>query len=110
VTVSHRILENPVSGAAVDLPVGDTLEIRLHQIGGAGYLWKVADEPSNVRLDDDRLDHFRGGLPGAAAGRILTFRAVADGSGRLRLALVRPWEDDPVEFVEVEVNVTPTLQ
>ncbi|WP_280674825.1 protease inhibitor I42 family protein [Cryobacterium sp. CG_9.6] len=106
-SVAHRILDNPVSGAVVDLPVGDTLEIRLNQIGGAGYLWKVAAEPTNVRLDDDRLDHFRGGLPGAAAGRILTFQAVADGSGRLRLTLVRPWEDEPIESVEIEVNVMP---
>ncbi|KGJ79108.1 hypothetical protein GY21_06155 [Cryobacterium roopkundense] len=106
VIVTHRVLDNPISGAVVDLPVGDTLEIRLNQIGGAGYLWKVADEPVNVHLDEDRLDHVAGAMPGAAAGRILTFRAVSDGTGRLRLALVRPWEDAPIEQVEVEVNVT----
>lgn len=104
--VSHRVLDNPVSGTVVDLPVGDTLEIRLNQIGGAGYLWKVANEPVNVHLDEDRLDHFDGAVPGAAAGRILTFRAVSDGTGHLKLALMRPWEDAPVEQVEVEVNVT----
>ncbi|KFF59410.1 hypothetical protein JF66_11555 [Cryobacterium sp. MLB-32] len=106
VTVSHRVLDNPVSGAVVDLPVGDTLEIRLNQIGGAGYLWKVETEPANVHLDEDRLDRFVGAMPGAAAGRILTFRAVADGTAHLRLALMRPWEDTPIERVDVEVNVT----
>jgi len=107
VIVSHLVLDNPISGAVADLEVGDTLEIRLNQIGGAGYVWKIDREPVNLRLDDDRLDHFRGAMPGAAAGRILTFQALTDGPGRLTLTLMRPWEESPIETVEVHLNVTP---
>jgi len=108
VTVSHLVLDNPASGAVVDLPVGDTLEIRLNQIGGAGYVWKIDRAPLNVHLDGDQLDRFAGTLPGAAAGRILTFRGIIDGPGRLTLTLMRPWEDAPIETIHVDVNVLPT--
>lgn len=102
---SYR-LDQPVSGEVVRLAPGDVLEIRLVQQSGGGYLWSVAETSAELELVEDRNQP--GALPGAAATRLLTFRAVAAGRGRLALVHARPWELTAEDTtVELDVVVTP---
>jgi predicted secreted protein len=99
---THRLV-GPTSGEVARLVPGDSLEIRLTQMAGGGYLWAVADCPAMLHLSADRNEP--GALPGASAQRVLTFEAVAAGSGTLTLLHARPWEDDVLDRVVVDVEV-----
>jgi predicted secreted protein len=102
---SYR-LDQPVSGDVVRLAPGDVLEIRLVQQSGGGYLWSVAETSAELELVEDRNQP--GALPGAAATRLFTFRAMTPGSSRLVLVHARPWERTVEDTrVELDVEITP---
>jgi predicted secreted protein len=102
--LTHRVLEQPTSAEQVSLAVGDTLEIRLRQRGGTGYLWSVGKPSELLRLTDDRTE-LGSSAAGAAAKRVLVFETTSSGEGELRLELGRAWESRPIEVLELRVTV-----
>ncbi len=101
----HQLTE-PASGAASRLRVGDTLEVRLRQIGGTGYLWDIDSLPAALRFEDDQGVISSTGAVGGAALRTLVFKAVDQGEGLLVLRLARPWEDAVEEQLSLAVSVS----
>jgi predicted secreted protein len=104
--VSHISLENPASGAVVDLAVGDTLEVRVRQIGGTGYQWSVVEVPTVLSAGGEArvTGEAASGMPGAASDVVFEFATAASGSGVLTLALARVWESAPIETIEIVVR------
>lgn len=96
-------LDRPASGQTVRLAPGDVLEVRLVQASGGGYLWSVADLTGALEVAEDRT--VPGLLPGAAADRVLAFRAGTPGHGRIRLVQGRPWETSPHDEVVIDVDI-----
>jgi predicted secreted protein len=103
--VRHELNE-PASGAVVHLRAGDTLEVRLRQIGGTGYLWHLDALPGHLRLDADDVSGPGTSVAGAAGQRRFVLTALAEGDGVVELRLARPWEDHVEERRTVEVSVT----
>jgi predicted secreted protein len=103
--VTHQVLKQPRSAERISLAVGDTLEIRLPQRGGTGYLWSVGKPSELLTLTDDRVDLDSSAM-GAAATRVLVFETASAGEGRLRLELGRAWESSPIELLDLPVTVS----
>ena len=101
----HQLVE-PASSAAAHLRVGDTLEVRLRQIGGTGYLWQVVEVPDHLHLDADAGVISSTASVGAAGLHEFVFSAREPGTGTVRLTLSRPWEDEIEEQVSLDVTVT----
>ncbi|MCW2791084.1 MAG: hypothetical protein JWO76_182 [Nocardioides sp.] len=99
-------LNEPASGAVARLRVGDTLEVRLRQIGGTGYLWHVHALPDFLRLDADDFSGPGTSAAGAAGQRRFVLAAVAEGDGAVELRLARPWEDHVEDLRVLAVTVT----
>ncbi|WP_372728948.1 protease inhibitor I42 family protein [Nocardioides sp.] len=100
----HQIVE-PASSAAARLRVGDTLEVRLLQIGGTGYLWQVDEVPPELTLDADEGVVSSTSRAGAAGHHAFVFSAQHPGRGDLVLRLSRPWEDEIEDEVTLDVTV-----
>jgi predicted secreted protein len=102
--MTHRVLDQPNSDDAIVLVPGDTLEIRLRQRGGTGYLWSIAQASDLLRMSDDRTEL---GSPaaGAAATRVLMFETAESGEEVLHLELGRQWEQAPIEVIDLPVTV-----
>jgi predicted secreted protein len=103
--VTHRVLDHPTSNDHISLAVGDTLEIRLRQRGGTGYLWSVGRPSELLTLTDDRTE-LGSSAAGAAATRVLVFKTAKAGEGALRLELGRSWESSPLEVIGLRVTVS----
>jgi predicted secreted protein len=103
--VTHRVLDQPSSADQVSLARGDTLEIRLRQRGGTGYLWSVGKPSEPLTLTDDRTE-LGSSAAGAAGTRVLVFETASAGEGELRLELGRAWESSPIEVIELRVTVS----
>jgi len=103
--VTHRVLDHPTSHDRITLAVGDTMEIRLRQRGGTGYLWSVGRPSELLTLTDDRTE-LGSSAAGAAATRVLVFKSAQAGEGELRLELGRAWESAPFEVVDLTVTVS----
>jgi predicted secreted protein len=104
--MAHRVLDHPTSDDTIGLVPGDTLEIRLRQRGGTGYLWSIA-KPSELLTSTDDRTELRSSAAGAAATRVLTFETASEGEDELRLQLARPWESNPIEVIKLAIKVSP---
>lgn len=104
-TTRHHSLVMPVSGDRVTMHRGDTLEVQLRQLGGSGAVWRVAHVPDGLVLDRD--DHFGPGahVAGAFSTRLLRFRAVRSGEGRVQLTIGRDDTSPPHGRIDVHVAV-----
>ena len=87
-----RRLTSADNGTTITVEPGETIELRLAQLGGTGYLWSVASS-SNVVVVDDHLETGEEPQPpGDAATRVFRVRLSRPGRGHLRLVRSRPWE------------------
>lgn len=103
--MTHRVLDQPSSADRVSLAAGDTLEIRLRQRGGTGYLWSVGKSSQLLTLTDDRVE-LGSSAAGAAGTRVLLFETSSAGESELRLELGRAWESNPIEVIDLRVTVS----
>ncbi len=95
-------------GSRIALEPGETIEIRLPQLGGTGYLWSVASS-SSVVVVEDRVEMGEGPQPpGAAAVRVLAIQRSGPGPGHLRLVRSRPWESAQQGDSQFEITLTLT--
>lgn len=93
-------------GAEVTAGPGETIEIRLPQLGGTGFLWSVASSENVVIVGDDVDLGEKGRTPGGAATRVLRVQQRGPGPGRLRLVRSRPWETEGGGDAEFEITLT----
>ena len=96
--------------APVDLRVGQLLEIRLPVRGGTGYSWQSVGTvpPSLAFVGEHSLPRLAdNAMPGGRETQLLIYRAVASGTGQLRLDYQRPWETGltPARTVRYQVTV-----
>ncbi len=85
-------------GSELSLMVGDMISVSLVGVPTAGYQWAVETMPDFIEEADSTggatsTAQFLPGFTGGNHWEVLTFRAIASGSGELVLAERRPWED-----------------
>ena len=100
-------IDESANGGAVNLGVGETLEIRLPENRTAGFRWQIeaSGEPV-VSLQGDAYES-ADGPPGRGGIRVLSFKAERSGEGDVRLSYRRPWEEStpPAQTFAIHVRV-----
>ena len=94
-------------GAEVAAGPGETIEIRLPQLGGTGFLWSVASSDNVIVVGDEVDLGEEGRTPGGPATRVLRVQPRDPGPGRLRLVRSRAWEPEGGGDAEFEITLTP---
>lgn len=102
-----------VSGAdddhAVDLTVGDGLEVSLASTPGTGFSWRVARIDNHVlrQSREPELIHSSKRMPGGPATQVFHFYAAGAGFTGLTMDYERPWEHDtpPARTFHLTVRV-----
>jgi inhibitor of cysteine peptidase len=82
------------NGRTVTLASGDTLMVSLGSTPGTGFGWKVAKVDRKVLKETGKpeLIHSPNPMPGAPATQRFRFVVSGEGTTRLELEYVRPWE------------------
>ncbi len=94
----------------VDAVAGEPIRIALPSHGGAGYLWRLRDEPPGLRLQgSESLAPESGAPPGSPHDTVFTLIATDPGTYAAVFVLQRPWESEPVEerVVTIEAGTSP---
>jgi predicted secreted protein len=76
----------------MNVVLGETFEVTLADLPGAGYRWVVTEIPDGVRLVDDHPVAPGSERLGSPRPRTFEFQADREGSYDLHFELVRPWE------------------
>ena len=101
-----RRLTSADNGTTIAVGPGETVEIRLPQLGGTGYLWSIASS-SNVVVVDDWVElGDEPQPPGDAATRVFRVQHSGSGRGHLRLVRSRPWESTGHGDDQFEIDLT----
>lgn len=100
-----RDLTEDDSGSEVAVSLGDVIEISLEENPSTGYRWEVVSPPEMIELTSDEYLEPDTDAVGAPGERLLTYEAIADGAGILRLEYIRPFDDPPVAERVVEYVV-----
>jgi len=107
-------ISNPerLGGKPVLVRVGDEVVVHLsEQAGSTGYAWSVVTVPEILASAGDKVtgppENPSRPLVGAPGTHSFAFRAVASGTGRLSVALRRPWEPTPVKTVVLTLTAHP---
>jgi predicted secreted protein len=95
--MSEQVFE--VSGAA-----GEPIELPIGNVGATGYSWTV-DCPDGVVAAGETRGQDDPGL-GDPTGSKLLVRASEPGDYELTARLARPWEDQPIQTVTIQLTVT----
>jgi predicted secreted protein len=76
----------------MNVALGETFEVTLSDMPGAGYRWLVTDLPDGVRLIADHADAVDSDRVGGPRPRTFEFQADREGTYDLRFEFVRSWE------------------
>ena len=101
-----RRLTSADNGTTITAGPGETIEIRLPQIGGTGYLWSIASSSNVVVVGDHVVMGEEPQPPGDAATRVFRVQRSRPGRGHLRLVRSRPWETDGRGDAQFEIDLT----
>lgn len=104
-----RVFTDEDSGRTVEMPAGMRFEVRLGEIPGTGYGWRVdGPVPETLALVSDELLPADPAMPGAEQAHVFVFAAREPGLADLQLAYRRPWETDaePLRRFALEVRIT----
>lgn len=82
------------NGRALDLTVGETLDLVLAENRTTGFRWELTAPGQPVAIVDRDSYEAATGPPGRPGSHTWVFRAVEPGEGRLELAYRRSWEGD----------------
>ena len=89
---------------------GETFTIKLEENPTTGYQWSVSvSDESVVALDKDEYvpDDKNGELAGSGGVRVLTFKALKEGTATIGMVYERSWEPNPDdERVQYSVTVS----
>jgi inhibitor of cysteine peptidase len=93
------------NGRELELPIGETLDLRLPENPTTGYRWqaRAAGQPA-LELSQDSVER-HGPAIGDGGVRRWTFRAVQAGVARLDMELRRSWEQRAVDTFSVVIRV-----
>ena len=95
--------------AAITVTAGEQFDIRLPSNPTTGYRWQVGGKLNMriVRLVDTRYEPTAPAPLGAGGTEIFTFVGVAQGSAKIQLVYLRPWEKGvaPARTSEYTVEV-----
>jgi inhibitor of cysteine peptidase len=94
------------TGAEVEVPLGEQIELRLGENPTTGYRWYVRSsiEPVLSILEDTFEPSSRG--VGAGGIRCWRLRGVREGTARLELEHRRSWEQQAVDVFTLSIRVT----
>lgn len=104
-----RVFTEEDSGRTVEMAAGTSFEVRLGEIPGTGYGWRVeGDVPGELDLVSDELLPADPAMPGAEQAHVFVFTAREPGVADLQLAYRRPWETDaePLRRFALEIEIT----
>ena len=95
------------NGKDVDMSSGQTLQVKLPSIAGAGYAWTVNGDPTPLKLTKQSTQRKKSAKPGAAQVSVFQFSASSPGIATLTMVYRRSWEYNvpPAKKFEVKVNV-----
>lgn len=88
--LSRITLNEDHNGSVVEINLGESISIRLLEVGGTAFLWHLTNA-KDVELIDDHRDFGQEGV-GAAATRVLELLLNSVGQVDLELKRYRPWE------------------
>ncbi len=87
------ILQKQDNGKEITLKSGQTLQVQLEAMGGAGYWWYVQDlDPRFFELLSEKSRAASDGRVGGPVLGIWTFRAKEPGSSEIKMGYYRSWE------------------
>jgi len=101
-TVNFGINDN---GRAVVIGLHDSFSVRLPVQLGTGSSWQAASLPGILEREDMKFEGGEG-VPGGTETQVFRFRSVNEGSGRLVLMNLRPWEQPGEAQGSFTLNVT----
>ena len=84
--------------------VGEPVEINLRGAGATGHLWRLEADASEVDLVDRSVVAETMSFGGQGTETFIV-RPRKPGHTRVKFVLQRPWEKQPVEIEEIELEV-----
>ena len=93
------------NGQAVNLKIGDKLEVVLQGNPTTGYEWVTTSVDSSVLIPGDSSFTPESDATGAGGEYVFKYTGAALGTTVLRLAYQRSWEGRPTQTFYVTVNV-----
>jgi inhibitor of cysteine peptidase len=110
-TAQHMVAATE-NGEVTNLAVNQILVVTLHSNPTTGFSWTITQLPDFLeQIGDEEYRQYADttNMVGAGGTSIWNFRAVAPGSGTLRFAYQRPWEQDtpPEKTAEYKLVVRP---
>lgn len=100
-------VDETFNGKEVELPVGETIEVRLPENRTTGYQWVLESSAKAVSsLLNDEVEP--GSLMGGPGIHHWYFRTDRAGSGHIKLSYRRPWEETekPQRTFELDIRVS----
>jgi inhibitor of cysteine peptidase len=103
------LLDDAAAGRSIDVPVGESVELRLQETPSTGFRWTLASDGAplcELVVDDAGAADRR---PGAARPHIWVFAARQPGDCEIELLYRRPWEKEaaPGRRFHLHLHVTP---
>ncbi len=103
-------------GGSVTVPIGEILRIELETVPTAGYVWAITQQPDFLELEGESTRPTNPAFqnqPGVTGGNhYMSFdlKALAAGTGVIRLKEGRPWETDEEPMAKYELTVTVSVE
>lgn len=101
-------IRDPVSGAEIDMRLGETVDLLLTSNPTTGYFWYVTRNEGGTVVsvsDTYTADPAPEGLVGSGGVQLFIFEAVAIGDGDLTLSYQRS-EDDVADTIDLRITVS----
>jgi predicted secreted protein len=77
----------------IDLPTGETLEIRLRENRSAGFRWRLVGRlPKYLTAEDEFLAPTPASPPGTSGVHVWKLKGTGEGSANIEFEYVRSWE------------------
>ena len=89
------LIDESHNGKTVDIPIGDTIEIRLPENASTGFRWNVTSRCESIlAMTSDRREPPASSARGAPGQHQWQLQATAAGECDFELAYQRPWDGD----------------
>ncbi len=102
-------ITEPDNGKDIDLPSGQTLQIKLKSNAGTGFAWSLSGDPTPLKLIKTYTQHNKNtsGRAGAPLTSVFQLQAASAGLSNVTLVYRRSWEYNvpPAKTFSVRVNV-----
>jgi len=102
-------IDDASAGKTVQVPVGDSIELRLQENPTSGFHWRVHLSATSVcQIKEDRLEAPALPTPGLGGAHIWRIETARTGICDVSVIYGRAWEKDqrPAKTFEVRINVT----